>query len=235
MLHFALLLHIPNLLLLAGHLRHLARCRVRAPVLLFFLLRSTHRLLDKSCLHDAVRHVRMVLDAADLGQMLVPLHKSLRVLSLSLLARQLYRRALVGLRPPDAHVGIIRSREDVRGVHRPAHREEALHPLSVVHMLRRAPANVPYAQRLVVGARHELLARGRVVDGQDGGHVARVHADRVVELAHVKCVQIVILRSEREVHRLHRIPAHGIRTCLHGHLLHSTAHRRVVQSAGAVG
>mmetsp|Transcript_32734 Transcript_32734/g.81490 ORF Transcript_32734/g.81490 Transcript_32734/m.81490 type:complete len:435 (+) Transcript_32734:247-1551(+) len=231
----SLLMHLPHLLLLGGDLGHSARLGVRAAVLLALELTLRDGLLDLCRLQDCVGHVLMVLDALDLRQVLVLLHECRRILSLQLLPAGLGRAALIGHRTPNAHVGVVRAGEDVRGIHRPADGEEALHALRVVDLLRLELPRRPDAQRLVVAAADELAAGGAVVDGEHRRDVVAVHAQGVVKLAHVESVQAVVLGREGEVHRLHRVPAQRVRPRLHGHLAHRRARAHVVQRDRAVG
>eukprot|EP00964_Phaeocystis_antarctica_P104181 scaffold69321_cov73-Phaeocystis_antarctica.AAC.2 len=175
------------------------------------------------------RQVLVVFDPLDRGQVLVLLDQRLLVLALASQPRVALRGPRVGRRAPQPHVGVIGAGEHVGVVCRPEHGEEALHALRVVDLHRLGLGRLPDAQRLVVGARDELLACGRVVDVEHRRDVPLVHADGVVELTHVEGVKVVVLGRRREVEGLHGVPADGVLARLHCHLLHRAAAAHVVQ------
>lgn len=182
---------IDDMLLLLGHIRHRTRLRVATAVVLLAHLLLAGRILLPLVVVHLLGHLPVVGDALDLGMRRKLLLQRVVLALGHLLPGPQRAQLLRRIRLPQTNVHLVRPVVDVPVVLRPPHTRDVLHSLRVVHVPRVGLVHVKDAQRLIVGARHKLLARRRIVHVNHSGRVALVHLRRVLQPTCVECVQTV--------------------------------------------
>ncbi|KAI0562715.1 Cysteinyl-tRNA synthetase/mycothiol ligase [Gracilaria domingensis] len=182
-------------------------------------------------------HARRRTAAARRTRALVALDERVGGAQLVALGREQRLERAAALALPHAHVGVVAARDDVGRVQREAHGEDAAHAPGVVQLAAAAGGVREDAHGVVVAARDKLVPRGAEVDGQHGGGVVLVHAERAAarQVAHVVRVAVVVVVGGHKVEGLDRVPRDVVGAPGEHERADGRLGAHVVQHDGAVG
>lgn len=190
---------------------------------------------DLCGLLDLLGQAPVLVDAADLGHVLVALHQRPVVFELLALAGGFDALALRGAGAPEADVAVVAAAEDVVVVRGPGGGKDALHAFCVVDVSAVALVAGPEADAAVVGGRDQFFARGGELDVHDGGDVVFEDVEGALEVAHVEDVDVVVFVCDGEIKSFHGVPGDCVAGEGQDALVQGRRGAHVVEDEGAVG